>query len=118
MVSKTELLRQFVLDNLEYLELTDDEGGYPVLHEFELYARDWLNYAAEELKGQDDRSLINCVGHLKRAMECQLDVFLHAFGLKELFQRRGLGVQRKLEFLEAAGVFAARTLSGSLPQLC
>jgi len=44
-------------------------------------------------------------------MDCQLDVFFHSFGLATLFQKRNLKFEKKLEFLEEAGVYSSRTLS-------
>ena len=111
MTPQTECLRNFLIENLEFFERSRGSGAAPEPPKFELYARDYLAFAERELEGQDKRSLINCIGHLKRAMDCQLDAFLHTFGLGRLFQKRNLKIEKKLEFLDAAGVFTSRTLS-------
>jgi hypothetical protein len=44
-------------------------------------------------------------------MDCQLDTFLHAYGLYHVFKNRNLKLEKKLEFLQASGIFTSRTLS-------
>jgi hypothetical protein len=110
-MSKSEQLRKLILDNLDTLE--GDGGGFGVNSppDFELTARDYLEFAEKELNNTDNHSLINCVGHLKRAVDCQLDTFLHVFNLFDLFRKRNLKFEKKLEFLKAAGVFSSRSLT-------
>src|SRR5207253_10026501 len=55
--------------------------------------------------------LINCLSHLKRAMDCQVDTFLHCYNLFKLFSNRNLGFGKKLDFLRATGVFNSKTLA-------
>lgn len=119
MTEKSEKLRQFVL---KYLDDIDHEGGSGSnldLPSFELYAQDYLEFAETELiafqKEQSEKEriarLINCVAHLKRAMDCQLDTFLHAYNLYQIFKDRNLKLEKKLEFLQASGIFSSRSLS-------
>jgi len=109
--SQKELLKQFVLSNLKHL--VEDSGGLEAisLPHFKLYPRDYIGFAELELQTRDNRSLINCIAHLKRAVDCQLDSFLHVLGLAKIFKKRNLKFDKKLEFLEASGVFSGRTLS-------
>jgi hypothetical protein len=84
------------------------------LPSFDLYALDYLSYAEDELNqylaNNFNKHIINCVSHLKRAIECQLDTFFHAFSLYDLFKKRNLGIDKKLEFMKAIGAFSSRTL--------
>ena len=111
MTENSETLKNFILQNLPYLEFTGG-GGSLLLHpDFELYARDYIAFAEKELATQDERSRINCISHLKRAMDCQLDHFLHVCGLASLFKKRNLKFDAKIDFLKACGISSTRTLS-------
>lgn len=111
MASKKELLKQFIQDNLSNFQPSGDSGEGFSHPEFELYARDYIGFAEKEFELQDERKLINCVAHLKRAMDCQLDTFLHVFGLAKVFEKRNLKFEKKLDFLKEIGVFSSRTLA-------
>ena len=109
--SQKDLLRQFILSNLKYL-IEEGGGGVDIsLPHFKLYPRDYIGFAEMELQTHDNRSLINCIAHLKRAVDCQLDTFFHVLGLSRAFAKRNLKFDKKLEFLAASGIFSARTLS-------
>jgi hypothetical protein len=78
-----------------------------------LHPRDYLDYAEKELKKLDDGEdhLINCVGHLKRAIDSQIDTFFHIIGVHNIFKKRNLKFDKKLEFLKQMDVISPRTLS-------
>ncbi len=111
MSSQEDLLRQFILSNLKYLTEESGTGKDVSLPHFKLYPRDYIEFVEKEIGSRDTRSLINCIAHLKRAVDCQLDSFFHVLGLAKIFDKRNLKFDKKLEFLEASGVFSARTLS-------
>jgi hypothetical protein len=117
-MTKSEQLRDFVLQYLN--QFAGDSGGYPAyeLPDFELYAQDYLDFAEQELNAYENaeterdktRHLINCISHLKRALDCQLDTFLNIFGLDKYFAKKNLKIGKKLDFLKAVGVFSSRSL--------
>ena len=74
-MSKSEQLKSFIKDNISYFEGIG--GAWDIVEApiFELYARDYLKFAQEELEKKTVVSLINCVSHLKRATDCQIDTF-------------------------------------------
>lgn len=120
-MSKLEEFRTYFLlryENFDHKEM--DKSGFIIsLPTFELYAQDYLEFAEQELfayqnntKGKDNRiHLINCLSHLKRAMDCQSDTFLHAFNLYNIFSKRNLKFEKKLEFFDASGIFGSRSLT-------
>jgi hypothetical protein len=108
-------LRKFVLEHLDMLEPSGGGGTAPTLPTFDLYAQDYLAFAESEMTAfvslnGGHKHLINCVAHLKRAVDCQLDAFLHVFGLYKFFRDRNLKFEKKLDFLGSAGVFSSRSL--------
>lgn len=78
------------------------------LPKFDIGARDFLSYAENELLDRRNGWIINFISHLKRAIDYQVNMFLHVYGLESIFKRASLG--RKMDFLERAGIFPARTL--------
>jgi len=104
---RSRQLRQYVVKNLRYFEPSSAGGPSIQLPEFDVYPRDYLRYAEQALQAGDEGSLINCISHLKRAMDCQINCFLHAFGLARLFRQKKLSFPQRLDFLQAIGVFSA-----------
>ncbi|RBA27300.1 hypothetical protein DPN68_12920 [Flavobacterium tibetense] len=115
-VTKSKTLEKLLLDHLEDFEPSGGGGGDHNLPDFELYAIDYLEFAEKRLnnieKYKDDiDELINCVAHLKRAVDCQLDTFFHSVGLYKTIQDRNLKFEKKLDFLNGIGVFSSRSLN-------
>ena len=106
MMSKSETLRSFVLQHLDRFGFSANGGPFLDLPKFELYAQDYLEFAEQELLAFQRQAvlkhksarLINCVAHLKRALDCQLDTFFHVYNLYHIFAKRNLKFEKKLEF--------------------
>ena len=119
MTTKSEKLRRFVLQYLDSLQESSGMGRTPDLPEFDLYAQDYLEYAEQELLAYQNEQLlqrknphlINCIAHLKRAIDCQLDTFFHVYKLHRLYSGKSLNIPKKLEFLGNAGVFSSRSIA-------
>jgi hypothetical protein len=110
-VDKVERLKSILLENLTSLE-PDSFGWHPVSPpRFELQARDYLGFAEEELDKANTAGLVNCVHHLKRAMDCQVDMYLDFLDLYEFVRRRNLKFEKKMDFIAAIGIYNARSLA-------
>lgn len=92
------------------MELNGGGGSHLDFPDYELNAYDYLEYAAPLCKERSNSSLISCVGHLKRAVDCQLDTFLYVIGLGQLFSKANLKFEKKLEAVAVAGIFRADVL--------
>lgn len=110
-MSKSERLKTIVRDNLRLFH--GESGGFLSFDppDFELSARDFMEFAEKELGKDADYNRINCIGHLKRALDCSLDTFLHVFNLLDLFRTRNLKFEKKLDFLSAIGIVSSRSLA-------
>ena len=115
MTEKTDLLREALF---KYFNRLLEPGGswtnfYDAFPDGDFAPRDFLEFAENELKQLDtgEEHLINCVGHLKRAIDCQLDSFFHIIGLHNIIHKRNLKFDKKLEFLREIDVVSPRTLS-------
>ncbi|WP_196233294.1 hypothetical protein [Paenibacillus polymyxa] len=112
-MNKIETLKQFLTKH--FLDLDNDGySGESIMHPpFELSPRDYLQFAELELEStkHNHLSLINCVSHIKRAMDCQIETFFYSYNLYTFFKNKRLGIDKKLEFLRESGVFSSRSLS-------
>lgn len=79
--------------------------------DFELLPTHYLEFADKSLEHKDSCHLINCVTHLKRAAECEIDTFLYACNLYKVLEKKNLGFDTKLNFIKDIGIFNSRTLS-------
>lgn len=118
MSTKSEQLRNFVLQHLREFNGSYAMGPAPKVPDFDINALDYLDYAEKELQAyqnenngsEGNRHLINSIAHLKRAINCQLDAFLQTFALQGVFSANHLGIDKKFDFLRAIGIFNARSL--------
>ena len=118
-MNDAEKLKEFVLENINRLSHSGGSGAAPKLPSFDLYGQDYLGFAEKELLFLDDgesketntRHRINCISHLKRALDCQIDTFLHVFNLSKVFRSKNLGIDAKLKFLQASGIYSSRSIS-------
>jgi hypothetical protein len=114
MIQNIDKLKAYLINNIGSLRRIGGGGGSPQFPVFDLCARDYLTYAEEDLNqyltDKDNRHLINCVLHIKRAIECQLDTFLYVYNLADLFKKRNLGFDKKIDLIKAIGAYSTRTL--------
>ncbi len=115
-MNKSKLVQNFILKHLKNIYYEGGAGKQINLPKFELYAFDYLDFAEKRLNNierykNDTDELINCVAHLKRAVDCQLDTFFHTFNLFKTISKRNLKFETKLNFLKEIGVFSSRSLS-------
>jgi len=116
-ISRSEQLREFLLENFTDLIMDSAGGSNFEFPDFDLFARDYLQFAEHELLHlkKDDANinhihLINCVSHLRRAIDCQLDTCLYVLKIK-VFRKKNLSLDQKLKFFKDIGVFNSFSLS-------
>lgn len=111
-------LQELVLQYLEKLSYESGSSSSLNLPDFDYYASDFLEFAELNLNAytaaidsrEKENELMSCVANLKRALECQIDCFLHVWGLSTAVGKKNLGLDVKLRFLTEAGIFTSRTI--------
>lgn len=116
MNKKIESLKNFIIQNIDIMEPSGGFGAHLSYPEFDLTPRDFLEYAKIELQHSVSNPgspihIINCVSHLKRAIDCQLDVFLSQVSLYNLIKEQNLKFEKKLNFLKDAGIIEANSIA-------
>jgi hypothetical protein len=115
MSEQTILLKEAVL---KYFERLWQPGGsyanyYDAFPDVDVSPRDYLEFAENEIKQLDKgvEHFINCVSHLKRAIDSQIDMFFHIIGLQTVVKKRNLKFDKKLDLLREIEIVSPRTLS-------
>ncbi|GEN83610.1 hypothetical protein SLU01_19220 [Sporosarcina luteola] len=117
MNEKLQVLKGHLQSRLErekdYLEAINFKDALP---KFELFPADYLSFAEQELElvlkdPSNVRVKINCILHLKRALNCQLDIFFHIFGFTKYVQKNNLGLDKQLSFLKDTGIIKSRVIN-------
>ncbi|EJG1660229.1 hypothetical protein QNS37_004455 [Vibrio parahaemolyticus] len=102
--------KKFLVENIHNFEVSGKRNPFSVETEFQVTPREYLRFAEDELNRNTPVSLINCVSHLKRALDCQLDTFFEVYNLRALFKKRNIKIEKKLQFVGAIGFFNSRSL--------
>jgi hypothetical protein len=102
----------FLTRHLERLHHRGGTGSDLNFPEFDLMPFDYLEFAEQELDRSSTASRINCIGHLKRAVECELDTLLGVLSVAKCVPN----FPRKLEFANDVGIISSRSL-GKLNQM-
>ena len=116
MSKKIELLKNFLIENINIMEPSGGFGSHLSYPEYDLTPKDFLEYAKIELQHSVNTPcspihIINCVSHLKRAVNCQLDVFLSQLSLDHLLKDKSLKMETKLNFIKNAGIIEANSIA-------
>lgn len=97
---------KFLEETLGELHLIDSSSIPLNFPDFDLMPFDYLDFAEAEIEAGTPSARINCVAHLKRAIECELDTFLRVYGL----QSAAKNFPQKLRFAADAGLFSSRSI--------
>jgi hypothetical protein len=111
-----ERLKEFLIKHIEKLKFRHGVGIENKLPDFDLFPMNYLIFAENELDMIEHpssfvREKINCILHLKRALDCQLDLFFFTLGFSDYLKKKNLGINSKLQFLQSVGVIKSRTIA-------
>lgn len=103
-----------ILNFLERKDLIKNANTWtdkPLNLPFELKPRDFVKFAEEDFKKDDERSLINALSNIKRSIDCRIESLLYLFGVYERVKREDWNFPKKTDFLLKVGVVAPRILT-------
>lgn len=115
-MDKINTLKDFLINNFDSIHYGGSTGSQINFPNFEIYPRDFLKFARLELQNYNSEKsnlihIINCVSHLKRALDCQFDLFLYQINLSQVTNKNNLKFNNKLEFLKNTGILESVTMS-------
>lgn len=85
-------------------------GSNRKLLSFELMPRDFLRFAAEDLESSIIKNKVSLMSNLKRALECQLDIFFDCIHMKEIFDRNNVKFEQRIQLLSDIGMLPNKTI--------
>jgi hypothetical protein len=78
---------------------------------FEIKSRDFLSYAEYDVNSNYEHHLINALSNVKRAIDCQIDSLLFAFGLYRKSKEENWRFPYKVSILKELGITSPRILN-------
>ncbi len=117
-MNQVDQLRAFVLEHRDRWFVAVGGLGSPPARPGGINAHQYLRFAERALVAlaeqpqEDERQqrAIECITHLKRAVECQADALIEHLGLTPASTKENWKVPKKLDFVRRTGVFEGRAL--------
>ncbi len=78
---------------------------------FEVKPHEYISFAEKDLELNDTRGRISALSNTKRALDCQIDSLIYAFGLHNLPKKKLRNIPCKFELIKDLGIIAPRILS-------
>jgi hypothetical protein len=78
---------------------------------FELEAKDFLDFASDDLKGESIRDTVNALGNIKRSINCLFDSLLFMLNFLEESRRGRWTFPEKMSFLSDVGIITPDILN-------
>jgi hypothetical protein len=82
----------------------------PFVTPFELKPEDFMRFAEEDLKEKSERSLVNALSNIKRAIDCRIASLLYFFGILKKAKKENWSFPQSSDFLLKIGVIAPSIL--------
>ena len=57
------------------------------------------------MKAGTKEGIVNAVSNLKRALDCEMDMFFESINMKRVLDKNNLGFEKKTRFLADIGMF-------------
>ena len=103
-----------IIDFIQREDLRKDVNSWadaPFPLPFEITPEDFIEFAEEDLKLKDKRSLVNSLGNIKRSIDCRLDSLIYLFGLYKKTKKENWPFPKKMELMSRFEIVAPRILS-------
>lgn len=99
---------------IEFLERKsckwNSRGHTQIEYDFEIKPKDFLEYAEKDLSNEYSHKLINSLSNAKRALDCQVDILLIAFGFYPISKKKKWSFPNKIKIIKELGIIAPRVL--------
>lgn len=109
-MSQLKALIDRIIEIYPQLQYEGGSGRHLDLPSYDLLPQDYLSFAEKHLGLDSPESKIDCVSNLKRAMECEMDTFLHVLGLSGLVKKQNLSFDQKMDFIKEVEIYKSRSL--------
>ena len=93
------------------IELDSSVGADMIIPIYEITPTEFLGMAEKGLDSNALSDKVNSVSNLKRALDCQLDIFLKSINLERIFKKNNLKFEQKTKFLSNIGILSPKSIN-------
>lgn len=101
----------------EIIELLNNPNNFPsseqssIKNPFDFSGIKYLHFAEADLESNLKHKYVNALSNAKRALDCQLELLLIAFGFYRISKKEGWNIPKKLNTLKSIAVVTPRILN-------
>ncbi len=78
---------------------------------YEISAEEFLDFAENAIMAETKEGIVNAISNLKRAIDCEMDLFFESINLKSIFDKNNLKFEKKSKFLSDIGMFPIQSIN-------
>lgn len=101
---------QFILQADE-IERDASIGSDIIIPIYDISSEEFLDFAENAIASGTKEGIVNAISNLKRALDCEMDMFFECINIKRIFDKNNLKFEKKTQFLASIGLFPIRTIN-------
>ena len=105
-----ESLFEFIL-SADYIKQDAMSGGNIDIPIYDITAEQFLEFAKNAISSETKESIVNAVSNLKRAIDCEMDLFFESMNIKRIFDKNNLKFEIKSKFFLDAGLLPTHSIN-------
>ena len=78
---------------------------------YDISAEEFLDFAENAIASETKEGIVNTISNLKRALDCEMDMFFESINVKRIFDKKNLKFEKKSQFLADIGLFPIQTIN-------
>lgn len=101
---------QFILQADE-IERDASSGSDIIIPIYDISSEEFLDFAENAMASGTKEGIVNAISNLKRAIDCEMDMFFECINIKRIFDKKNLKFEKKTQFLASIGLFPIQTIN-------
>lgn len=78
---------------------------------YDISSEEFLDFAENAIASETKEGIVNAISNLKRALDCEMDMFFESINVKRIFDKKNLKFEKKSQFLADIGLFPIQTIN-------
>lgn len=109
-ITEVKDIIQFILrtDEIEGDASIGSDISIPI---YDISSEEFLDFAENAIASETKEGIVNAVSNLKRALDCEMDMFFECINLKRIFDKKNFKFEKKTQFLSSIGLFPIQTIN-------
>lgn len=109
-IVKVKDIIQFIL-RADDIERDTSTGSDIIIPIYDISAEEFLDFAENAITSGTKEGLVNAISNLKRALDCEMDMFFESINLKRILNKMNLKFEKKTQFLADIGLFPIKSIN-------